>query len=39
MFENRLINDKKLLEDEVIKYNKADVKSLYVIDYYLNNLS
>jgi len=38
MFENRLINDRKLLEDEVMKYNKADVKSLYVIDYYLNNL-
>ena len=38
IFENRLINDKQLLEDEVIKYNKADVKALYVIDYYLHNL-
>jgi hypothetical protein len=36
IYENRTINSKELLEDEVAKYNKADVKALYIVDYFLN---
>jgi hypothetical protein len=35
IFENRCINAKELLEEQVIKYNKADVKALSVVDYFL----
>lgn len=37
IFENRCINSKELLEEQVIKYNKADVKSLRIVDYFLLN--